>query len=378
MDWLRYVGLSVLFLVLTGAVSAAAGTGTYETNMYADAASEEDFELSGSYETMFVGQRIDILFTYRVVFRNPYYNTTEMNAFTAELRNGSGHVLTSTDLQPLAMRGADNTTALQGGKLSTLTAPADIDHVRYSINHTMTDGEDAFTRTVTGGFRVDVPERDAYVRGVGTNATTVRRGDHIYLNGTTQSIDTMTVDGQEMPVATDGAFGGWIRIPTDLATGQHNLTVDLETDEGTYRRGLNVTVLNRPPTLSFSTPGSVRVGTNITLPVAASDDIRVVGITATFRGQEYPASNGTLRLPTAALSPGTYTVTVTATDTAGAVTATNTSFVVTTEPQSTGQNGTAEPNQTDDSGQADDDTASGPVDLVSQVRSFFENLLFGR
>lgn len=379
MGWRRSVTVSVLLLLLAGTAGAASGTGSYETNMYPDAEGGEDFWLSGSYETKFVGQRIDILFTYRIAFVNPYYNKTTMRSFTAELRNGSGHVLTTTELSAITLSDTDNTTALKGGKLSVVTTPGRIDHVRYVINHTMTAADKSFTHAVTGGFIVDAPEREAYVRGFRTNATAVHRGDAMYVNGTSQSIENLSINGQEMDVATDGTFAGWLRLPGDLATGPHNMSYELVTEEGTYTRGLNITVVNRPPTLSINTPDT-REGTNLSLTVDASDDIRVVGTTATFQGDQFTASNGTLRLPTADLTPGTYNVAVTATDTAGAQTTQNATVTVTEQEQSApnqDSNTTDEQDQTDDSGQTDDETTSGLVNLVSEIRSFFENLLFG-
>jgi hypothetical protein len=301
-----------------------------------------------------------------------------MVSFVAEMRNGSGHVLATEELPTLDMIYGEQ-TGLKGGTVSAVTAPRQVDHVRYVINHTMTeqqeDEEDrTYTRVVTGGFQVDAPERDATVQHVGTNVSAVYRGDTVYVNGTSQGIANVSVDGQAFDVDTDGGVSGWVTIPDDIATGEQTINYSLATDNGVYTRNITVNVSNRPPSVTLDSAESIKEGTAFEIAVETNDDTGITTVAAVFQDETYAVEDGAVTLPTEDLSPGAYDFTVRATDVDGAETTQDGQFLVVAEEEFDEQN---TDQQEQNGGQAYSENTSFLISIVNGIRGFFESLLFG-
>ncbi|HYA10849.1 MAG TPA: Ig-like domain-containing protein [Thermoplasmata archaeon] len=129
--------------------------------------------------------------------------------------------------------------------------------------------------------------------------------------GTTEAGATVTVDGAAVTVGPTGAFSTVVTLPD----GPHTFVV-VATDTAGNRAeaDVSVTVETTPPTLAFTSPAS---GSTVSVPDVVVTGTAAVGSTLVVDGYSVAVSSAgtfSVELP---LSPGSNTITATATDSAG-------------------------------------------------------------
>ncbi len=217
-----------------------------------------------------------------------------------------------------------------------------------------------------------------------SNASTVYRGQEIYVNGSTSIVETVNLSwedadwGKEMAVS-GGTFEGWLPLPDGVELGEQELPLTLTTNLGNvFERSVSVNVEIPPPTVSVSVDDTVEEGENLSLSVDASADGGVDRIELVFQGETYASEDGEFVLPTADLAPDGYGYTVSVTDVHGMSTTVEDLVVVVAEEVSA-ENG-------DENGDVDVDngadgevgeTTSVLIAIVDSIRGFFERLIVG-
>lgn len=361
--------LVVALIVL--ALTAAGAAAPYQTILYTDDLSE-DFGISGEvWSQQLESGDIGVTVTYDLTLTNDAYNRTRLTAFRVGIRNSTA-VLASTTEDTFSIDHGQT----KGGyvDLTIPTAAEDGREVFFQVNHSavVASGERVIRR-VHGDVSYSYESQNGTIRTIATNASTVERGDRIFINGTAELVRQFTVQGQTLDVSGSD-FSGWIPVPTDLALGPQEVTYTFETATG-HRiiRSFNLTVQNQPPQLSVDPPSEVEQNATFTVPYTVSDDTPPV--TVTLSGINGTVGNDSIEAYANKLDRGLRRFNVTATDQDGASTTVRTNVTIVVpgadgDPQDGEGTGEGE-------GEQDDEQDSQPtsIPIIGAIREFFVGLI---
>ncbi|WP_147468489.1 Ig-like domain-containing protein [Corallococcus interemptor] len=204
----------------------------------------------------------------------------------------------------------------------TATVPGPLANGTYTINAVSTDGTTTST-TATSTFTVAVAAPTVAISTPANGSTT--NNPNVTVTGTAANATTVTLSFQGTnygPITVTG--GNWSQaLPGPLADGTYTVTAVSTNAQGTNSSPATstFTVDQTPPVVAISTPadGTTINTPNVTVTGTSTD---AAFVTLVFEGTSYgpitvdASGNWSFPLP-GPLADGTYTVTATATDSAG-------------------------------------------------------------
>lgn len=306
---------TVLLLALLLLVPAAAGA-----DYFAELATSEnttDLRVDGDWYWSPVEGGTRLTVTYTVTIDRESYSATTLDSFAVTVSNASGVVATA----PLETGDIAEDGSLSG--IDRVTAPVTattITRFGFIANHTATlDGGGQADRRVSGFVPVSIDVPPATIGSMATNASTVTRGERLFVNGTAENADALRYDGTTLDVLIDGRFMGWLPVPSGLDPGERTVTYEFVTDRGGLVNGsVTATVENVVPELSVEEPDAVRAGGTLAVAYSASDEVPGLAVNVTFANETVEGSGGRATFDTAGIAPGNYTASAIATDRDGA------------------------------------------------------------
>lgn len=389
----RSILLFVLLVLFAGFMPGAAAIENFDTPLYTDDL-DVDFRIDGWAVGRIAVDTVTIDIQYSLSLENPAYNKTSAD-MTAYLTNESG-VIATTSFKSFTLN--QDSPKTDNFRITATADPAEVDRVEFTINHTATLRNGQTTnRLAGGGFDIEVIPGDQAIEYVRAEPADVHRGNNATIAVSTSNIAQLSAHNESLEEGEAGMFYRERHIPVSMTPGNHTWRINLTTGRETvFIQEYTVRVLNNPPTVTVNAPNEAQVGIDVPIVVKTSDDGQVADTTVTFRNQTVPQQDNTHTLPTAGLATGTYTFNVSVTDDLGATVQKTGSVTLTTDPQQsdedTGGDGGSNSGTNENTGSTPGETGNtqtgGPsqqysenesflISVVSGIRGFIENLLFG-